>query len=192
MNKKLFLTGALVSALLTSFLATAADKKVDISKLPPPSDKSGVTYAADIKPIFEKSCIKCHGTEKQKGKLRLDTLEATLKGGEDGKVIMPGKSADSMLVHNVARLSGVERDHHLITRNPGIIEREEIIARVHPFNERRAGTLDPNPSNQTALSIEQTNRLNVIVRQQARTIWRPLRRLEPSVDGSDSCLVKIN
>ena len=104
MNKKLFLTGALVSALLTSFLATAADKKVDISKLPPPSDKSGVTYAADIKPIFEKSCIKCHGTEKQKGKLRLDTLEATLKGGEDGKVIMPGKSADSMLVHNVAHI----------------------------------------------------------------------------------------
>src|SRR5437667_3248261 len=77
---------------------------VDVSKIPPASDKQGVTYATDIKPIFEKSCIKCHGSEKQKGKLRLDTLEAALKGGEDGKVIEPGKSAESMLVHNVAHV----------------------------------------------------------------------------------------
>src|SRR5881296_577844 len=77
------------------------DAKVDVSKIPPASVAKGVTYAKDIKPIFEKSCIKCHGAEKQKGKLRLDSLEAALKGGEDGKVIMPGKSADSMLVQNV-------------------------------------------------------------------------------------------
>src|SRR5258705_8981488 len=89
------------------FLAHAAEKKagdVDISKLPPPSDKKGVTYATDIKPIFEKSCIKCHGPEKQKGKLRIDSLEAVLKGGQDGKVVEPGASAKSMLVHNVAQI----------------------------------------------------------------------------------------
>ena len=83
----------------------AADKKaIDVSKLPPAADKKGVTYDADIKPIFEKSCIKCHGPEKQKGKLRLDSLPATLKGGEDGKVVEAGDSAKSMLVHNVAHL----------------------------------------------------------------------------------------
>jgi hypothetical protein len=96
-------------SLLTGVLALsvsvfAADKKVDTSKLPPPADKQGVTYAADIKPMFEKSCTKCHGADKQKGKLRLDSLQAVLKGGEDGKVVMPGKSADSMLVQNVAHL----------------------------------------------------------------------------------------
>jgi hypothetical protein len=95
---------ALLSALLIS--ASGADKKavVDPSKLPPVSDKTGVTYAADIKPILEKSCTKCHGADKQKGKLRLDSLEATLKGGEDGKVVIPGKSAESMIVHNVAHV----------------------------------------------------------------------------------------
>jgi hypothetical protein len=77
---------------------------VDVSKLPPPSDAKNVTFAAQIKPIFEKSCVKCHGEEKQKGKLRLDSLEAALKGGADGKVIIPGKSAESMLVHNVAHI----------------------------------------------------------------------------------------
>jgi len=93
---------AFAASLLTS---SAADKKaVDVSKIPPASDKSGVTYAADIKPIFEKSCVKCHGAEKQKGKLRLDTLAAALKGGEDGKVVEVGNSAKSMLVHNVAHV----------------------------------------------------------------------------------------
>src|SRR6267143_1534166 len=100
-----FWTVSIGAALGISLLTLqAADKKVDTSKLPPPSDKKGVTYAADIKPIFEKSCIKCHGPEKQKAKLRLDTLEAALKGGEDGKVIEPGDSANSMLVHNVAHI----------------------------------------------------------------------------------------
>src|SRR5215470_9874022 len=90
------------ASLLTS---SAADKKaVDVSKIPPASDRKGVTYAADIKPIFEKSCVKCHGSEKQKGKLRLDSLAAALKGGEDGKVIEVGDSAKSMLVHNVAHV----------------------------------------------------------------------------------------
>ena len=94
-----------IVSILGAFASNAADKKaVDVSKIPPAVDKKGVTYAADIKPLFEKSCIKCHGTEKQKGKLRLDTLEATLKGGEDGKVVQPGKSAESMLVHNIAHV----------------------------------------------------------------------------------------
>ena len=84
--------------------------KVDISKLPPASSKTGVTYANDIKSIFDESCIKCHGPEKHKGRLRLDSLEGALKGGEDGKVIEPGKSAESMLVINVAHL-GDEDDY---------------------------------------------------------------------------------
>lgn|SRR5437867_6959293 len=106
MMKKMLMVcigAAFATALLTS---RGADKKpaVDVSKIPPASDKKDVTYAADIKPIFEKSCTKCHGAEKQKGKLRLDSLEATLKGGEDGKVVLPGKSAESILVHNVAHV----------------------------------------------------------------------------------------
>jgi mono/diheme cytochrome c family protein len=80
----------------------AAD--VDVSKLPPASDKKDLTYAKDIKPIFEKSCFKCHGEEKQKGKLRLDSVAAVKKGGEDGEVITAGQSAKSPLVHAVARL----------------------------------------------------------------------------------------
>lgn len=95
---------ALLLGICTCSLAAVA-AEVDITKLPPASTKQGVTYAKDIKPIFEKSCFKCHGAEKQKGKLRVDSLEAALKGGEDGKVVEPGNSAKSPLVHAVARLN---------------------------------------------------------------------------------------
>ncbi len=54
--------------------------------------------------MFEESCVKCHGGEKPKAKLRLDSLESVLKGGVDGKVIEPGNSAKSVLVINVAHL----------------------------------------------------------------------------------------
>lgn len=82
---------------------------VDTSKLPAASTKQGVTYQTDIKSIFDASCIKCHGAPKPKAKLRLDSLEGVMKGGEDGKVIEPGNSAKSMLILNIAHL-GEEDD----------------------------------------------------------------------------------
>ncbi len=79
--------------------------KVDISKLPPAADQKGVTYAKDIKPLFEASCIRCHGEERQKGDLRLDSLEAVLKGGEAGKLVIPGDSKKSLLLASAAQLN---------------------------------------------------------------------------------------
>lgn len=89
---------------VVSVAAFAADK-VDPSKLPAAAKKEGVTYAKDIKPLFDKSCIKCHGEEKQKGKLRLDSLEWILKGADGEDIVNKGKSADSELVHSIARVN---------------------------------------------------------------------------------------
>lgn len=92
-----------VSLLVASATAFAAE--VDVSKLPPTATQTGITFDKDIKPIFEKSCFKCHGPEKKKGDLRVDTLEATLKGGENGPNVVKGNSAKSTLVHSIARLN---------------------------------------------------------------------------------------
>lgn len=54
-----------------------------------------VDFAKEILPILQKSCIECHGAEKQKGKLRLDTREFAIKGGESGPSIVPGKAETS-------------------------------------------------------------------------------------------------
>jgi cytochrome c5 len=105
MKSLTFKTGIVAVLGASLLVAVAADKKnIDVSKLPPPADAKDVTYAKDIQPIFEKTCYKCHGPEKQKGKMRLDSLQAALKGSENGKVIEPGNSAKSVLVANVSRI----------------------------------------------------------------------------------------
>ena len=78
--------------------------EVDLSKVPAAADKKGVTYEKDIRSLFEQSCFKCHGPEKPKGRLRLDSLESALQGGKDGKIIEKGNSAKSLIVRLTARL----------------------------------------------------------------------------------------
>jgi hypothetical protein len=80
-----------------AFAATAAEP--DISKLPPPAAKKDLTFDKDIKPLLEKSCIKCHSGEKPKSKYRMDTLASFIKGGESGDAaVVPGKSEKSPVV----------------------------------------------------------------------------------------------
>jgi mono/diheme cytochrome c family protein len=92
-------TFALVAAL------SAEDAKPDAAALPPAATKTGVTYATDIKPIFDANCVKCHdSTKKPRAGVGLDSLEAALKGGKDGKIITVGDSAKSGLVLVVAHV----------------------------------------------------------------------------------------
>src|SRR5438874_3168539 len=86
---------------LMFFALSLPGAEVDPSKLPPPAQKK-IDFAQDIKPLFEQSCLKCHGPEKPKSKFRLDNRESALKGGENGVDIIPGQSAKSPLIHYVA------------------------------------------------------------------------------------------
>jgi mono/diheme cytochrome c family protein len=70
----------------------------------PPADSLEVDFTQDIQPLLQRSCIKCHGPEKPKGRFRLDNRESALKGGAEGVAIQPGNSADSPLIHFVAGL----------------------------------------------------------------------------------------
>ena len=101
MSFKFYLSAALSACVVSAFAA-----EIDASKLPPASTKTDVTYANDIKPIFEKSCFNCHSSraQKLKGKLKLDSLATALKGGENGKDIIPGDSAKSPLVAAVSHV----------------------------------------------------------------------------------------
>jgi hypothetical protein len=67
---------------------------------------AGETASADsasdfqdrVLPLLQARCISCHGSEKQKGKLRLDSRAALLKGGENGPAIVPGDPEKSLLI----------------------------------------------------------------------------------------------
>jgi hypothetical protein len=83
--------------------AEASAAAVDPAKLPPPVDRE-VDYARDVRPILEASCLRCHGPERPKSRYRLDQRDAALRGGALGVAVVPANSADSPLIHYVARL----------------------------------------------------------------------------------------
>ena len=84
-------------------LAAACGANVDVSKLPPAITRP-VDFARDVQPIFEANCWNCHGPKRTEAGFRLDQREAALKGGERGGDIIPGKSAESLLIHAVAHV----------------------------------------------------------------------------------------
>jgi len=65
-----------------------------------------VDFVKDIQPIFQENCVKCHGPEKQKGGLRLDSKAAALKGGKDGEVLTPGTADKSDLYRRITLAPG--------------------------------------------------------------------------------------
>src|SRR5258706_11583929 len=77
--------------------------EIDAAKLPVAVART-IEFSEDVLPILKGSCVKCHGEVRQKGKLRLDSRAAALKGGEEGAVIAAGDSGHSGLI---ARVGGV-------------------------------------------------------------------------------------
>jgi formylglycine-generating enzyme required for sulfatase activity len=49
-----------------------------------------IDFRTEVKPILESACLSCHGPEKPKGDLRLDTRAGALKGGDKGAALVPG------------------------------------------------------------------------------------------------------
>ena len=60
-----------------------------------------VDFVKQVRPIFADTCYKCHGEKKQKGKLRLDNVEAIEKGGKDGKVLVPSDPDKSEIYRRI-------------------------------------------------------------------------------------------
>jgi hypothetical protein len=55
-------------------------------------------FEQEVRPLLVEKCYSCHSTQKQKGGLRLDSLETILKGGDSGPAVVPGKPDESLLV----------------------------------------------------------------------------------------------
>src|ERR1041385_4025660 len=67
-----------------------------------------VDFAQDVRPILESACLSCHGPEKPRGDLRLDTKAGAMKGGKKGVVIVSGKPANSPLYKSTTLAPGDE------------------------------------------------------------------------------------
>ena len=120
-NYRISLFVVLFVMILTGHLGGSLTHGSDFINPPPPNQwfsakaiqKKNITMnstafeAASI--ILENKCYVCHGKNKQKGELRLDTKEAILEGGENGKIISD-HAANSLIIKKL-RLPLDHEDH---------------------------------------------------------------------------------
>lgn len=79
-----------------------ADRIAEVAPAYADAQQDGPDFYQDIKPLLESRCNNCHKGDKAKGGLRLDTLAASLKGGESGyPALKPGDADGSELFYRI-------------------------------------------------------------------------------------------
>jgi len=86
---------------LTRSFSSAASGAVEEKQTVIPDVQQAVVYTDIIQPMLQAKCYSCHGTTKQKGKLRLDGPDFILQGGKSGNTIVIGKKDESELVKRI-------------------------------------------------------------------------------------------
>jgi hypothetical protein len=70
----------------------------------PPTPEENRFFETRIRPVLADHCYPCHGPDKHKGGLRLDSRAALLRGGDSGApVLVPGRPEASLLIRAVGR-----------------------------------------------------------------------------------------
>ncbi|MCW5554150.1 MAG: PSD1 domain-containing protein [Verrucomicrobiae bacterium] len=70
----------------------------------PPAASRPVDFATDVQPLLAAHCYSCHGPERQRADLRWDVKSSVFRSGEPQPFIVPGRSAESRVIHLVAGL----------------------------------------------------------------------------------------
>lgn len=91
----------LVIGLGVSASVTAARAEDGVAQTPKPTAEQMRFFESQVRPLLVEHCTKCHGADKQKGDLRLDSLADVRAGGESGLAIVPGKPEESLLIEAV-------------------------------------------------------------------------------------------
>jgi uncharacterized membrane protein len=68
-----------------------------------------VDFARDVMPILEKTCVECHGPDKVKARLRMDSVAGLQKGGKSGALLKPGDPENSLMMRRVLGLDGEDQ-----------------------------------------------------------------------------------
>jgi uncharacterized membrane protein len=86
---------------LTAHAPNALRNLLGLTKTPAAIADPNTFYGARIQPIFAANCISCHGEDKHKGNLRLDSYRTLMQGGKDGPVIQTGNIQGSDLFRRI-------------------------------------------------------------------------------------------
>jgi hypothetical protein len=103
-------------------------------------------FEARIRPVLVSSCYECHAADSKivRGGLQLDSRDASLKGGDSGPAIVPGKPEDSLLIQAIKHES-VAMPPESRLPDQVIADFEEWIRRgaPDPREEVKTGKLKP-------------------------------------------------
>jgi uncharacterized membrane protein/mono/diheme cytochrome c family protein len=91
----------LVKKRVAANTAVPATPNLSAANVSAPTAASVAFFASRVAPIFDDKCVQCHGPEKKKGKLRLDTFDYVMHGGKDGVVVKPGDAKNSELYRRI-------------------------------------------------------------------------------------------
>ena len=58
-------------------------------------------FENEVRPILHNRCIECHGPEKQKAGLRLDSLASALSGGDSGPALVQSDPKSSLIIQAI-------------------------------------------------------------------------------------------
>lgn len=122
MPRAVYLPAALIAV---AFAIPPHTQGIDAPR--PPSARQPVDFDRDVKPIFVQHCLSCHGSDKQKGGLRLDRKADALKGGDSGPAIVPGKLAESSLLRLV---SGEDKDTVMPPKGERLSDKQVAVLRA--------------------------------------------------------------
>ncbi len=65
-------------------------------------DRMPVSFEREVAPIIKEKCLRCHGPNRQSGRLRLDTFNRMAKGGANGPLVRGRNPRSSLLVARLA------------------------------------------------------------------------------------------
>jgi hypothetical protein len=141
-------------------------------------------FESKVRPLLIERCHRCHAGDTAKGKLRLDSRESALRGGESGPAIVAGKPEESLLMQAVRQQNGLEMP-------PDGKLSETQIAELSKWIEGGAIWPEDSIAPTDALSALPLIAPAAVFSEEERSFWayQPLRKA-PSPDVSAATWVK--
>jgi uncharacterized membrane protein len=132
-------TAKMASGVMALFLVLGGHLGADVTHgdnfiLAPVMSPKGPTVPIDqayvyrdvVQPIFEEKCVSCHNENKMKGSLMLIDEKSILKGGKDGKIIVPGQPQVSLLLQRI-HMPEEEKKHMPPAGKPQLTTAEQTV-----------------------------------------------------------------
>ncbi len=137
-----------------------------------PKPNESKFFEKHIRPLLRERCVECHGANKQKAELRLDAKSFALKGGDNGAVVVAGKSGESLLWK---RIFSESEDERMPPKESGKPLTEKELAAVKAWID--AGAVWPESDADRAAASD---------KRSEHWAWQPVKRVVPPGDGLET------